>query len=48
MNMSDSYMDKTKYYLSQLEVNFDIRLQEVQGEVEAFKVTLWLVAMRVK
>lgn len=45
MNKTDSYLDKTKYYLAQLEIDFDVRLQQVQGEVEAFKVTLWLVVM---
>lgn len=45
MNKPDSYLDKTKYYLAQLEIDFDARLRKVQGEVEAFKVTLWLVVM---
>lgn len=30
MNKPDSCLDKTKYYLAQLEVNFDVRLQKVQ------------------
>lgn len=46
MNKPDSYLDKTKYYLAQLEVDFDVRLQKVQGEVEGSKVTLWLVVMK--
>lgn len=45
MNKPDSYLDKTKYYLAQLEIEFDVRLQKVQGELKAFKVTLWLVVM---
>lgn len=48
MNKTDSYLDKTKYYLAQLETDFDVRLQRVQGEVEALKVTLWLAVMAVK
>lgn len=30
MNKPDSYLDKTKYYLAQLEVDFDVWLQKVQ------------------
>lgn len=30
MNKPDSYLYKTKYYLAQLEVGFDVRLQKVQ------------------
>lgn len=46
MNKSYSYLDKTKHYLPQLEIDFDVRLQEAQEEVEAFKVTLQLVVMK--
>lgn len=36
MNKPDSYLNKTKHYLAQLETDFDVRLQKVQ-EVEAFR-----------
>ncbi len=46
MNKPDSYLDKTKHYLAQLEIDFDVILEKVQGEVEAFKVTLQLLVMQ--
>lgn len=45
MNKPDSYLDKTKYYLAQLEVDFDVRLQKVQPDIEVFKVILWLIVI---
>lgn len=45
MHKSYSYLDKTKHYLAQLEIDFDVRLQEAQGEVADFIVTLQLVVM---
>lgn len=45
MNKPDSYLDKARYYLAQMEIDFDVRLQKVQKGVEAFKVTLQSVVM---